>query len=253
VSGRARSARLPWSSLLWPSLFALVMFIVLIGLGTWQLERKTWKEGLIAALAERSSAEPVALPAPGRWSALDPMDDEFRRVTFVATILPGHEVLVYAAGSSVRTDIAGPGYWVFAPAELAGGVTVVVNRGFVPEGQQDPKTHLPPAGRVDLIGALRWPEPRGWFVPNDDPARNLWFARDHLAMARAKGWGNVAPFYVELENSTGPLPRAGRLTPTLRNEHLQYALTWYGLAAILAVMFVFWLRGRRHDGQDQPG
>jgi surfeit locus 1 family protein len=130
---------------------------------------------------------------------------------------------------------------------------VAVNRGFVPEGQQDPKTHMPPAGRVDLIGALRWPEPRGWFVPNDDPARNLWFARDPLAMARAKGWGNVAPFYLELESSTGPLPRAGRLTPTLRNEHLQYALTWYGLAAVLAVMFVLWLRGRRRDGQDQVG
>jgi cytochrome oxidase assembly protein ShyY1 len=235
--------------LLWPSLFALAMFIVLIGLGTWQLERKTWKEGLIAALAERTSAEPVALPAPERWSALDPMSDEFRRVAFAATIASGREVLVYGSGSSVRPDITGVGYWVFAPAELAGGATVVVNRGFLPEGQQDPKTHMPPAGRVELVGAMRWPEPRGRFVPSDDPARNLWFARDQLAMARANGWGNVAPFYVELESATGPLPRAGRLTPALRNEHLQYALTWYGLAAVLAVMFAIWLRGRRRNGQ----
>ena len=217
------------------------MFIVLIGLGTWQLERKAWKEGLIAALAERTSAEPVALPAPERWSAFSPESDEFRRVRFPATIASGSEALVYAAGSSVRPDIKGVGYWVFAPAELASGAVVVVNRGFLPEDQLDPKTHMPPAGPVDLIGALRWPEPRGWFVPNDDPARNLWFARDPLAMARAKGWGNVAPFYVELESSTGPLPRGGRLTPTLRNEHLQYALTWYGLAVVLAVMFALWL------------
>jgi len=229
------------------------MFIVLIGLGSWQLERKTWKEGLIAALAERTSAEPVPLPAPERWSALDPMSDEFRRVKLAATIASGREALVYAVGSSVRPDITGVGYWAFAPAELASGAVVAVNRGFLPEGQQDPKTHMPPAGRVDLIGALRWPEPRGWFVPNDDPVRNLWFARDHLAMARAKGWGNVAPFYVELESSTGPLPRAGRLTPTLRNEHLQYALIWYGLAAVLAVMFALWLRSRRRDGQEQAG
>ena len=246
MSGLARSARL-----LWPSAFALVMFIVLIGLGTWQLERKTWKEGLIAALAERTSAEPVPLPTPERWSALDPESDEFRRVTFSATIASEREVLVYGSGSSVRPDVSGPGYWVFAPAELAGGAVVVVNRGFLPEGQQDPKTHMPPAGHVDVIGALRWPEPRGWFVPNDDLARNLWFARDQLSMARAKGWGNVAPFYVELESSTGSLPRAGRLTPTLRNEHLQYALTWYGLAAVLAVMFALWLRSRRRDGQGQ--
>jgi surfeit locus 1 family protein len=227
------------------------MFIVLIGLGTWQLERKAWKEGLIAALAERTSAEPMRLPAPERWSTLSPESDEFRRVTFRATIASGREALVYAAGSSVRPDIKGVGYWVFAPAELAGGVVVVVNRGFVPEDQQNPETHLPPAGPVDLIGALRWPEPRGWFVPNDDPGRNLWFARDPLAMARAKDWGNVAPFYVELESSTGPLPRAGRLTPTLRNDHLQYALTWYGLAAVLAVMFAAWLRSRRRDAQGQ--
>ena len=229
------------------------MFIVLIGLGTWQLERKAWKEGLIDALAERTSAEPVPLPALERWSAFSPESDEFRRVTFPATIASGREALVYAAGSSVRPDIKGVGYWVFAPAELTGGAVVVVNRGFLPEDQQDPKTHMPPPGPVDLIGALRWPEPRGWFVPNDDPARNLWFARDPLAMARAKGWGNVAPFYVELENSTGPLPRAGRLAPTLRNEHLQYALTWFGLAAVLAVMFALWLRSRRRDGQGQVG
>ena len=225
------------------------MFIVLIGLGSWQLERKTWKEGLIAALDARTSAEPMPLPPPERWSALDPENDEFRRVSFAATIASGREALVYAAGSSIRPDIKGVGYWVFAPAELAGGAVVVVNRGFLPEGEQDPKTHMPPAGRIDLVGALRWPEPRGWFVPNDDPARNLWFARDPLAMAQANGWGSVAPFYVELESSTGPLPRAGRLTPTLRNEHLQYALTWYGLAAVLAVMFAFWLRSRRRDGQ----
>jgi cytochrome oxidase assembly protein ShyY1 len=165
------------------------MFIVLIGLGTWQLERKAWKEGLIAALAARTSAEPSPLPSPERWSALDPQNDEFRRVTFPATIASEREVLVYGSGSSVRPDVSGPGYWVFAPAALAGGAVVVVNRGFLQEGQQDPKTHMPPAGSVDLIGALRWPEPRGWFVPNDDPARNLWFARDQLAMARAKGWG----------------------------------------------------------------
>src|SRR5258705_10490406 len=135
------------------------MFIVLIGLGTWQLERKTRKEGLIAALAERTSAEPVPLPAPERWSALDPMNDEFRPVKLAATIAAGREALVYAVGSSVRTDITGPGYWVFALAELAGGAVVAVNRGFLPEGQQDPKTHMPPPGRVDRIAALRGREP----------------------------------------------------------------------------------------------
>src|SRR5262249_6021050 len=99
--------------------------------------------------------------------------------------------------------------------------------------------------------ALRWPEPRGLFAPKDDPARNLWFVRDHLAMAQAKGWGQVAPFYLELETSTGPLPRAGRLTPTLRNDHLQYALTWDGLAIVLAAVVALWHRSRWHDGRQE--
>ena len=83
------------------------MFIVLIGLGTWQLERKAWKEGLIAALAERTSAEPVPLPAPERWSALDPTNDEFRRVRLAATIASGREALVYAVGSLLSREGAG--------------------------------------------------------------------------------------------------------------------------------------------------
>src|SRR5215470_12071143 len=151
----------------WQSLLALAAFVTLIGLGTWQLERKAWKEGLIEALAERTNAQPMPLPAPERWAALDPAQDEFRRVAFAATIAPEREALVYSSGSSVRPDVSGPGYWVFVPAEFAGGGTVVVNRGFLPEGQQDRKTHMPPTGRVDLVGALRWPEPRGWFAPND--------------------------------------------------------------------------------------
>jgi len=165
-----------------------------------------------------------------------------------ATIEPAGEALVYAAGSAFRPDVSGPGYWVFAPAKLAGGATVVLNRGFVPEGQQQ-AAHDAPAGRVSITGALRWPEERGLFVPEDDPGRNLWFVRDHIAMARAKKWGDVAPFYVELETPTGSsdTPRAGRLKVTLRNDHLQYALTWFGLAIVLVLVFGFWVRSRRRE------
>ena len=97
-----------------------------------------------------------------------------------------------------------------------------------------------------MLGVVRWPEPRSYFTPNDDPARNLWFVRDHLAIAAAKGWGGVAPFYIELETPAPPggWPRPGALKVNIRNEHLQYAITWYGLAGVLAVMFVLWLRSR---------
>ena len=102
-----------------------------------------------------------------------------------------------------------------------------------------------------MVGVLRWPQPRGWFVPSDEPGRNLWFVRDPAAFAAAKGWDEVAPFYVELESPqpAGGLPRAGAMKVNLRNEHLQYALTWYGLAAVVVVMLAIWLASRRSPPQ----
>ena len=98
-----------------------------------------------------------------------------------------------------------------------------------------------------MVGVLRWPEVAGWFAPSHDTARNLWFVRDPLAIAAAKGWTGVAPFYVELESPQPPggLPQPGPLKVRLRNEHLGYAITWYGLAVVVIVMFAFWLYARR--------
>ncbi len=242
-----------------PILFALVAFLTFVGLGTWQLQRKAWKEALIDSLGQRLSAAPVDLAPRERWASLDPVDDEFRRVKFAATFVPGAEALVYAGSSALRSDVSGPGYWVLAPARLAAGGLVIVNRGFVPEGRQNPATRAAGeiSGVVDLVGALRWPEPRGTFSPADDPGRNLWFVRDPVAIAAAKGWGEVAPFFVELEapQPPGGLPRAGALRVSLRNEHLQYAVTWYGLAVVVVVMFAFWLAARRRvrpPGMTEP-
>ena len=130
---------------------------------------------------------------------------------------------------------------------------MVVNRGFVPEGRQNPATRAAGEimGKSDLVGVLRWPELPGLFSPKNDPAHNLWFVRDPGAIAAAKGWGEVAPFFVELESPQPPggLPQAGALKPNLRNEHLQYAITWFGLAVVVAVMFLAFLgsRWRRAD------
>jgi surfeit locus 1 family protein len=236
------------SGLVLPALLALLAIVTFIGLGTWQVQRKAWKEALVESLEQRLSAAPVDLPPRNRWAKLDPAKDEFRHVKFSAAFVPGADALVYTTGSALRSDVSGPGYWVFAPAQLAAGGIVLVNRGFVPEGRQDPAARAvaTAAGRADLVGVMRWPESRGVFSPKDDPVRNLWFTRDPAGIAAAKGWGEVAPFYVELESpqASGGLPRAGPLTANLRNEHLQYAITWYGLAMVVAVMFGYWLRGR---------
>lgn len=253
VSAAPRQLR---TGLALPLVFALVALVTFIGLGTWQLQRKAWKEALIATLEQRLAASPAELPPRGRWPSLDPSDDEFRLVKFSAALLPGQEALVYGSGSALRSDVSGPGYWVFVPARLAGGGLVVVNRGFVPEGRQDPRSRSAGdvGGTIEMTGVMRWPELRGFFTAKDDPGRNLWFVRDQLAIAAAKGWGEIAPFYVELESPQPPsgLPRAGALKVELRNMHLQYALTWYGLAAVVVVMFGFWLRARSRAATAAP-
>jgi surfeit locus 1 family protein len=236
--------------LLVPGVAALCALAVLLWLGTWQVERKAWKEALIATVTERFAAPPVRLPPPAEWPRLDPSDGEFRRVGFSAEWLNDQEALVYTTGSSLRADAAAPGYWVFTPARMLGGI-VMVNRGFVPEGRQDPATR--PEGRmagpVDIVGVMRWPETPGLFTPAGDPGRNLWFARDPAAMAAAKGLGAVAPFYIEQESPSVPggLPQVGKLQPSLPNNHLGYALTWYGLALVLVVGFGVWATGRRRE------
>jgi surfeit locus 1 family protein len=232
-----------WLGLLIP---ALLLLAALIALGTWQLQRKTWKEDLIATLTERLAAPPSALPASAAWPSLDQASDEYRRVKFTATFDHGKEALVYAAASAFRPDVTGHGYWIFTPARFGDGGVVMVNRGFVPEDRKDAASRAAGqiTGPVAIVGLLRWPEARAWFSVADDPAHNLWFVRDPRAMAAAKGIGAVAPFYVEQEAPVPPggWPQPGKLVVNLPNNHLQYVVTWYGLALVLVVVFVVWAR-----------
>jgi cytochrome oxidase assembly protein ShyY1 len=229
-----------------PGIAALALFAVLVGLGKWQLDRKVWKETLIATLTERLAVPPSALPSRERWNSLDQAADEYRRVRFTAELPAGEAALVFTSGSAFRPDVSGPGYWIFAPARLSDGGVVVVNRGFVPEGEQNKATSLDEGGRasLDMVGTMRWPEQSAWFMPAADPAHNMWFVRDPIAIARAKNWGEVAPFFVEVESPVpaGGLPIPGPLKVNLPDDHLQYAITWFGLATVVAISFGFWLR-----------
>jgi len=239
--------------LLGPALVTLAAFAVLIALGTWQLERKAWKEALIDTLTRRLAAPPMDLPRPEDWPKLGQDDSEYRHVRFRAEFPSGEEALVYTPGSAFRPDVTGPGYWIMAPARVGGG-TLVVNRGFVPEGRQNDSSRAQASSQpIEIVGVLRWPESSGLFTPAGDPARNLWFARDPAEIARAKNWGPVAPFYVEQEAPVPPggLPQPGVLKVILPNDHLQYAITWYGLAVVLLGVFGFWLRARMREARDE--
>lgn len=225
-----------------PAVATAVVLALLVGLGLWQLDRKVWKETLIAAMNERLAAAPADLPAPDAWGALTPDNAEFRRVRFTADFLPVKDTYAYVAGSALRNDIKSPGYFVFRPARLANGRIVAVNRGYVPIDH----TAQSPAGPQQVTGYLRFPEKGSSFTSASDAEGDVWFVRDQRQMAAKRGWGDVAPFYIDQETPvpSGGLPRPSALTVNLRNDHLGYALTWFGLAATLLGVFAAWLIAR---------
>ena len=236
------------STILDATLMTLAGLVILIGLGVWQLDRKAWKENLITTLNTRLSRTAENLPPRSSWTQLREDKEEFRRVAFPAEFLDGEEALVYTAGSPLRPDVKGPGYWVFAPARLAGGSIILVNRGFVPADRKDPGTRTEgvPHGTVDIVGVLRWPETRNSFTPADDPKNNVWFLRDSNSIAKFKTWTTAAPFYIDQEGPVpaGALPKPAKLEVRLPDNHLQYAITWFGLALALAGVFIVWLARR---------
>ena len=232
------------------AIFTLVMVATFVGLGIWQLQRRVDKHALIAALTERLAAEPGALPDAPQWRALAPARDEFRRVRFSATYQSATDVMVYSSGSAVREDVSGPGTWAFIPARLPGGEIVVINAGFVANTMQDrvqqdrAVQRLITGSPATLTGYLRFPEAAGALTPAEDSKKRLWFTRDHLAMARALGWGEVAPFYIDLESPEpdSGVPKPGPLTVHLKDDHMQYAITWFALAGAVIIAFGVWLR-----------
>jgi cytochrome oxidase assembly protein ShyY1 len=237
-------------------LFTLVMIAACLGLGVWQLERREEKHALIAVLTERLAADPVPLPAASEWSKLTPQKDEFRRVRLKATYVAGSDAMVFSSGSAVRDDVSGPGTWAFVPARLQSGETVVINTGFVQNTMQDRALEdravspLVTGGPADLAGYIRFPDKAGILTPSPNPAKRLWFTRDHLEMSRLLGWGDVAPFYIDLEQPVPPsgIPLPGPLHVHLKDDHLQYALTWFALAGAVLIAFFVWFRGRRRSG-----
>jgi cytochrome oxidase assembly protein ShyY1 len=235
------------------AIFTLAMVALFVGLGVWQLQRRVEKHALIAVLTERLAAAPAPLPPAAEWNKLTPDRDEFRRVSFAATYESRLDAMVYGSGSSIRPDISGPGTWAFLPARLASGETVAVNAGFVPNTMQDrgmqdrAVAQLITGKAVAMTGYIRFPVTAGVLTPNVEHDKRLWFARDHLAMAQALGWQEVAPFYIDLEMPVPPsgIPKPGPLEVNLRDDHMQYAITWFSLAGAVLIAFVVSMRRQR--------
>lgn len=241
------AARRP-PSLIVLGLVTAIAVALLVALGSWQLSRLQEKEALIARVSERVGAEPVPAPPRAEWSGLDLDEWSYRRVSLTGTYDFAKEARVYVNLSEPRGPLKGPGYFVLTPLDLTSGGTVIVNRGFTPEKGGAVSRGV--AGQeVAVVGPLRGPEGRNLFTPSDEPAKRLYFARDPAAIASTLGIPGAAPFTVDAEASgPGGVPQGGETRISFPNRHLEYALTWYGLAATLAVFFaVFAWRVRKGD------
>lgn len=251
TSSAAKRQASPLRRLLPVSLVVLAAFLVLAGLGTWQLERLAWKQDLIAKVEARIH-QPVQLaPEEADWPAIAFEADEYRPVQAQGRFRHDLEVQVYALVDKTSDGGGGPGYWVVTPLEMADGATILVNRGFVPLDRRDPASRAEGQvpGLVTVTGLLRMPEEAGLFTPGNEPDKNSWFVRDPVAIAGAKGVLRVAPFLIDADATPNPggLPQGGLTRLSFPNRHLEYALTWYGLAATLLGVFAAyaWPRLRR--------
>jgi surfeit locus 1 family protein len=213
--------------MIWPLIFGLAGTLVLVALGTWQVQRLAWKTDILDRIETRLDAAPVALPAAPEVAA-----HEYLRVRAEGALEPG-EVHVYTS-----LPPRGVGYRVVAPLETRDGRRVLVDRGFVPIDAKD-TTREP--GPIAVEGALVWPRETDRFTAAPDRDANIWFARDVALMAEALG---TEPVMVAVEREAGAAAGGTILLPVainIRNPHLEYAATWFGLAAVWAVMTLYWL------------
>jgi surfeit locus 1 family protein len=205
----------------------LVVIALLIGLGIWQLERRTWKLALIAHTERQLASPPVPAPGPAGWAGLG-KDDAYRPVLATGHYRTGADTYVQAV-----TDLGG-GFWVLTPFVTSRGFTVLINRGFIP-GDQRGRVASSPAPQT-VRGLLRLTEPGGGFLRSNDPAADRWYSRDVAGIATAKHLGRVAPYFIDASEPKTGWPRGGLTVVRFHNSHLVYALTWFGLAALVALM-----------------
>ena len=235
-------ARLRSSGLIWPTLMTGVALPILLGLGTWQMQRKTWKDGLIAQRVAMSLKEPVEAGQPLLFAAVPP---EFLRVRLNGRFLHDKERFWFADGPE------GSGFHVFTPFEVAEAKVVWVNRGYIPARLRDPANRIAgqTQGPTGLSGVVRLPGERNRFTPANDVARNVWYWKDLPALQASAFAQTVAyaPIMVDLDATPAPAggwPKGGTAAAPLSNRHLEYAFTWYALAATLIGVFLVFARGR---------
>jgi surfeit locus 1 family protein len=235
------------AGLLAPFITCLVALAILLTLGTWQMNRKTWKEGLLAQRASTALKPPVEADL----ALLNASPPEFLRVRLTGAYLHDKERFWFADGPE------GSGFHVFTPFEVHTGAPptrrayVWVNRGYIPARLREPATRLTGQfqGSTTLTGVIRFAGERNRFTPANDVAKNVWYWKD-LPALHASAFADTVPLVpvmVDIDATPatpGGWPRGGTAQARLSNRHLEYALTWYALAATLIGVFLAFARTR---------
>lgn len=253
-SGTAGRASRPTLRLSVLAVSAALLMVLLIALGSWQVQRLGWKRDLIARVDARVQALPVPAPTKAQWPSVARESHEYMRVWLQGHYLHEKEALVQAS------TVLGAGFWVLTPLQQSDGSVVMVNRGFVPPQAraQDQRGQAAPQGDVRVEGLLRISEPAGGFLRSNDAAADRWYSRDvpAIAAARALPAAQVAPYFIDA-NATPARPAnvwpAGGLTVIrFPDSHLVYAITWYALALmVLAGTVLVWRHETRRSRPDQ--
>lgn len=235
-------------ALLVPTIFMLAAMTVLVGLGVWQWQRKAWKEEVIATIAARSKAAPVDAgewlkrPCPPAAQAGLHASCEYIAVKLTGVFDHANERHVYTGIAAMPGGVGGQGYWILTPMKLTSGAVIAVSRGFVPEQKKTPGARA--AGQIDgettVIGLVREAEPRATFTATNDAVKNMWFLRNPGELfGDGKAGVSRLDAFIDL---LSPMPPGGLPSPTagridIPNRHLEYALTWWGLALTLAGVY----------------
>ncbi|MDR0252749.1 MAG: SURF1 family protein [Brucellaceae bacterium] len=222
------------------TLIAGLLITGLSALGIWQVKRLSWKHDLIARVEQNINASPVSAPDMNVWQNADKKAFEYRAVTLSGHYLNDKEIAVGALTER------GSGYWIVTPFQRDNGEIVFINRGYVANAKRDPLNRT--SGQIDgettVTGLLRLTEPKGFFLRQNEPEKNIWYARDIEAFAKHVDVKNVPDYFIDAnaEQNRADRPEGGLTVIKFADNHLVYALTWFSLALMVLGMAVFLIR-----------
>ena len=218
---------------------------LLVSLGQWQVHRLNWKNELIATMDARVYGEPRALPK---------QYDDLEAWSYMRVSVHG----VFDHDNEAHLHTLGPrgiaGYDIYTPFKLDDGRTVIINRGFVPTAMKNVATRAEGqvAGEVSIVGLARLSRDVQWYMPKNNTVKNVWFTPVLSKMASFMGVSTPIPLFVDADEAVnqGGYPIGGQTVLNMPNNHLDYALTWYGLALVLLVIYLLYVRRTFEDSDD---